>query len=140
MERISDIDIESLIPQREPMLMVSGLHSASDKSITTWFQVEPGNIFVEKGKFRESGLIENIAQTAAALNGYRARLGGEPVKNGYIGALKNLKIFYLPEVGVRLTTSVEETHQVLDASIILGEVKAADQLIARCEMKIFIQA
>ncbi len=75
MERISDIDIESLIPQREPMLMVSGLCSASDKSITTWFQVEPGNIFVEKGKFRESGLIENIAQTAAALNGYRARIG-----------------------------------------------------------------
>lgn len=139
MEHISDIDILLLIPQREPMLMVSGLQSASGQSITTWFQIEPENIFVEEGKFRESGLIENIAQSAAALNGYRAKIGGEPVKNGYIGAVKNLEIFHLPEVGVRLITSVEETHQVMDASIVEGEIWAGNQLIARCVMKIFIQ-
>lgn len=134
------MDIRSLIPQREPMLMVSGLLSADEKSLSTWFKIGPENIFLEEGKFREGGLIENIAQSAAALNGYRAKVAGEPVKNGYIGAVKNLEIFSLPRVGEQLSTSIKEIHYVMDASIIHGEIRADGQLIARCEMKVFLKA
>jgi len=61
------------------------------------------------------------------------------VKNGYIGGIKNLEIFSLPECGVRLTTVVTETYSVMNVSIVLGEVKARDRVIARCEMKVFMQ-
>ena len=64
-DRISDMDILQLIPQREPMVLVSGLLSASEKSVTTWLQIEEGNIFVKDGRLQESGLIENIAQSGA---------------------------------------------------------------------------
>ncbi len=139
-ERISDMNIQDLIPQREPMVMVSGLLSASDHSVTTWFLVEEGNIFLKDGVFQDSGLIENIAQSGAALIGYRALLEGGQVKNGYIGGIKNLEVHSLPETGVYLTTVVTETYHVLDTSILLGEVRTDDQLIARCEMKVFMQA
>jgi len=135
----SDLDILQLIPQRDPMVMVSGLQWASDHSVITWFLIKEGNIFLRDGRFQESGLIENIAQSGAALNGYRAMVNGEPVKNGYIGGIKNLEVHSLPETGVRLTTSVTETYHVMDVSIIVGEVRANDQLIARCEMKVFLQ-
>ncbi|MCP4311170.1 MAG: 3-hydroxyacyl-ACP dehydratase [Bacteroidetes bacterium] len=133
------MDILSLIPQREPMVMVSGVVSASENSFTTTFLPEEGNIFMKDGCLQESGLIENIAQSAAAMNGYRALLDGEPVKNGYIGGVKNLEIHELPGSGVRLTTRVTETYNVMDTSIIEGEVRTGDQLIARCEMKVFMQ-
>lgn len=139
-DRFSDIDILLLIPQREPMIMVSGLLSANDHTVTTWFLLEEGNIFLKDGLFQESGLIENIAQSAAAMNGYRALLEGGAVKNGYIGAIKNLEIKSLPQMGSRLSTVVTETHHVMDTSIILGEVRVEDQVIASCEMKVFMQA
>jgi predicted hotdog family 3-hydroxylacyl-ACP dehydratase len=139
-EEIKDLDILSLIPQRAPMVMVSGLLSAGEKSITTFLLIKEENIFIRDGRLQESGIIENIAQSAAAMNGYRALLEGEPVKNGYIGAVKNLEIYALPESSERLTTRVTEIHNVMDASIIEGEVSAGDQLIARCEMKVFMQA
>ncbi len=138
-DRFSDIDILLLIPQREPMIMVSGLVAADENSVTTWFLLEEGNIFLKDGLFQESGLIENIAQSAAALNGYRAWLEGGAVKNGYIGAIKNLEIKSLPQTGKRLSTMVKETHHVLDTSIILGQVSVDDQLIAHCEMNVFMQ-
>ena len=138
-ESISNMDILQLIPQRQPMVLVSGLLSASEKSVTTWFQIEEGNIFVKDGRLQESGLIENIAQSAAAMNGYRARYEGGTVKNGYIGGIKNLEIFSLPESCDRLTTVVTETYRVMDVSIVFGEVKAKDEVIARCEMKVFMQ-
>ena len=140
MERLSDIDIQQLIPQREPMLMVSGLLDASDRSVTTSFQIKDGNIFLKEGVFQETGLIENIAQSAAVMNGYHALVEGEAVKKGYIGGIKNLEVYSLPETGDELTTLITETHNVMDASIILGEVRKDGQLLAKCEMKIFIQA
>ncbi len=138
-KNLSDLDILQFIPQRDPMVMVSGLQWASDHAVTTWFLIKEGNIFLKDGRFREEGLIENIAQSGAALNGYHAMVNKEPVKNGYIGGIKNLEVHSLPETGVRLTTSVTETYHVMDTSIIVGEVRVDDQLIARCEMKVFLQ-
>lgn len=135
-----ETDILSLIPQREPMVMVSGLLSADEKGISTYLQLEENNIFIQDGYFRENGLIENIAQSAAAMNGYRAMIEGEPVKNGYIGGIKNLEIFALPKTGQQLITRVIETNNVMGASIIEGEVYCDKQLITKCEMKVFIQA
>lgn len=135
-----NLDILQLIPQREPMVMVSGLLAASEQSVTTFMQLKDENLFLKNGRLLESGLIENIAQSAAAMNGYRALLSGEPVKNGYIGAIKNLEIHALPKTGDRLITRVTETYNVMDTSIIEGEVRLGNQLIARCEMKVFMQA
>ena len=140
MEHVSDMDILRLIPQRAPMVMVSGITEAADHYFDTWFLIEGGNIFLKNGIFQESGLIENIAQSAAAMNGYRALREGGPVRKGYIGSINNLEIHALPHAGDRLATRVRETHHVMDTSIIHGEVRMDDQLLAQCEMKVFIQA
>lgn len=135
-----DTDILRLIPQREPMLMVSGLRSVHERGVSTCFRIEERNIFIRDGRLQESGIIENIAQSAAAMNGYRALINEEPVKNGYIGAIKNLEIFALPQCGEILTTRVRETYFVMEASIVEAEVRTGEKLVARCEMKVFIQA
>ncbi|HTI07825.1 MAG TPA: hypothetical protein VL832_04685 [Puia sp.] len=136
---ILEEDILPLIPQRPPFVMIHKLLSSDEHSTRTSFLVTEENIFVEKGLFREPGLMENIAQTAAARAGYLARKNNLPVQVGYIGAVKNLEIAGLPETGDELITEIKIKDQVFDVTIISGTVWCRDTLIAECEMKIFIR-
>ena len=137
--QMSQIDIRELIPQRDPFVMITRLVSVEGNKATSELEVRRENIFVKDGRFQESGLMENMAQTAAALNGALARMGGEAVKIGYIGGLKNLKIHRLPAVGSSLTTVVWESTRVMNASVVNCEIRLGGEVIAECEMKLFIQ-
>jgi predicted hotdog family 3-hydroxylacyl-ACP dehydratase len=139
MNDVGHIDILELIPQRPPFVMISRLIHADGSTATSCLDIREDNIFVDNGKFQESGLIEHIAQTAAAMNGYQAMVSGKPVRIGYLGGIKNLRIYALPGVGQRLTTTVTEESNVMNASIIRGRILEGSRLIAECEMKIFIQ-
>ena len=56
--------------------------------------------------FTEPGLLENIAQTAAARAGYEAKKENEPVRVGYIGAVKNFEVFDLPGLHDMIETEI----------------------------------
>jgi predicted hotdog family 3-hydroxylacyl-ACP dehydratase len=133
------MDIQDLIPQGYPMVMVSELVSVEGNSATTILLVREDNLFVKNGLFSVSGLVEHIAQSVAAMNGYTARVKNEAVRTGFIGAVKNLKIHALPEVGTTLVTLVREEANVLNALVIRGEVRQEGRLVAECEMKVFLQ-
>ncbi|HEX9509041.1 MAG TPA: 3-hydroxyacyl-ACP dehydratase [Puia sp.] len=132
-------DIQPLIPQRPPFVMISKLLYCDESVTRTAFRVSEENIFVEKGLFREPGLIENIAQTAAARAGYMARMANLPVQVGYIGAVKNLEIAGLPKTGDEIITEIKIKDQVFDVTIISGTIWCREVVIAQCEMKIFIR-
>jgi predicted hotdog family 3-hydroxylacyl-ACP dehydratase len=131
-------NIESLIPQRPPFVMVDTLLYSGETITRTGFNIRPDNIFVEAGKFKEPGLVENIAQTAAARAGYISHTAGKPVLTGYIGAVKNLQIFSLPKTGDELITEITIENQIFDVTLISGKISCNETLIAQCEMKIFI--
>lgn len=126
------------IPQAPPMVMVDHYVTGDERSTTAELLVRADNIFVENGHFAEAGLVEHMAQTVALHAGKQA-VAGEPPKIGYIGALKDLKIKYLPAVGSLLRTTIQVTHLVLGATVIQGETLCDGKQVASCEMKIFIQ-
>ncbi len=131
-------DILLLIPQRPPFVMVEALLRADDTSATTRYTVEADNIFVKDGFLTEPALIENIAQTAAARMGHLCRLRDEPVPVGFIGAVQQLELSALPAVGDSLETTIVIKNQVFDVTIISGTVCRKGQVLATCDMKIFI--
>lgn len=135
---IEKVNILELIPQRAPFIMVDSLIGIGQQSATSVFMVTEENILVKDGFLQESGIMENIAQTAAAMQGYRMHEGGEEIRHGYIGGIKNLAIYSLPSVGDRLTTVIYEMHHVWNAIVLQGEVMIGEQKIASCEMKVFI--
>jgi predicted hotdog family 3-hydroxylacyl-ACP dehydratase len=135
---ISKDQIQSLIPQRPPFVMVDELIYSDDLVTRTRLQVTADNIFVENGLLREAGLLENIAQTAATRSGYSCSKRGEPVKVGYIGAVKNFDVFDLPKTSDILETEISISNQVFDVTVIHGSIKCKDRVLAQCEMKIFI--
>jgi len=121
------------------MVMISGIEKVNDTSIVTSFVVEKDNIFCHNKMFREPGIIENIAQTAAARVGYICREENRPVPLGFIGAIKNLVIHTIPEVGDQLRTIVSIEHEVMNATVISGRIYSNEKLLAECEMNIFLQ-
>jgi predicted hotdog family 3-hydroxylacyl-ACP dehydratase len=130
--------ILSLIPQKPPFVMVDELLFSDDSITKTSFKITTDNVFVIDGEFSEAGLMENMAQTAAAGSGNMALIEERPVATGYIGQVKNLQIFALPKVGDELLTETKMEVQVFGAGIVSGRVWRNDELMAQCEMKIFI--
>jgi len=135
---ITTENIESLIPQKPPFVMVDKLLNFSETTTTTGFKIEADNIFVEDGFFKEPGLIENIAQTAAARAGYISKTENKPVLVGYIGAVNGLQVFSLPKTGDELVTEITIENQIFDVTLISGKIICNNETIAQCRMKIFI--
>ena len=131
-------NIQSLIPQKSPFVMVDKLLGVTETSTKTGFTIKADNIFVKEGLFKEPGLVENIAQTAAASAGYVSYTQNKPVLVGYIGAVNNLQVFVLPATGDELITEITTENQIFDVTLISGKITCNGQLIAQCNMKIFI--
>src|SRR4051812_33106945 len=105
------------------MIMVHNLLEANDDYATTSLMILSDNIFVSQGIFTEPGLIENIAQTAAAQAGYFYRQQTDLVPAGFIAAIRNLEIMLLPSVNSEIKTTVRITNKVLNVTIIEGKVE-----------------
>lgn len=133
-------DIRDFIPQRQPFVMVDEILKADEQTCITKFIVRSGNVFVKNAVLTEPAFIENIAQTAAAHTGYLYKQENEPVPVGFIGAVQQLGIFSLPEVGDAIETEIVIKNQVLNATIISGSITCNHKPVAKCEMKIFIQS
>jgi len=132
-------DILNLIPQKPPMVMVDKLLHFEETKTISGLYISEKNIFVENGLFQESGLTENIAQTAALHTGYLCRQENKAVPIGFIGAIKNLIIHSLPKVGSEIETEINIQYEVFDFTLITGKTTCNNQLIAECEMKIFLK-
>jgi predicted hotdog family 3-hydroxylacyl-ACP dehydratase len=131
-------NILTLIPQRPPMVMIDALVSAGEERAESTLVISNKNIFIKNGILREPGLVENIAQTAAARIGYICRQEKKPVPIGFIGAVQKLVIHKLPGAGKQIKTIIEIKNQVMNVTIITGTIWFEGDIIAQCEMKIFL--
>ena len=118
--------------------MVGKLLSSDDNTTRSSFRITADNVFVKDNEFQEGGLLENMAQTAALRAGYAAQAENKSPAMGYIGAVKDFEIFALPKVGDELTTEIDIENQVFDVTVISGKVWHNENLLAQCEMKLFI--
>ena len=140
MINVRDIDIRTLLPQQDPVIMVDGLLDANIKSATTHYLVRPDNIFVADGRLNPCAYVEIIAQTCAAQLGYvdKYLLGHDFVRIGYIGGVKDLQVEHVAEVGETLTTRIEILEDVMDMRLASAEVFVGEQRMAVAEIKIAV--
>jgi predicted hotdog family 3-hydroxylacyl-ACP dehydratase len=136
---VSSDSILQYIPQRPPIVLVSRIYKSDDTTVVTGFDITEEHIFTHHGKLTESGIIENMAQTAASRAGYEAVRNNVKPVIGFIGNIKDLVIYELPLVGNELLTEVVTKTQVMNVSIIEAKSYCNNILIATCEMKIFLQ-
>lgn len=131
-------NIQDLIPQKQPFVMVDALLAYSDTNLTAGLTVVPGNILVENGIFQASGVLEHQAQSVALHTGYKFFLAGEPAPVGYIGAVKTFKISRLPKTDEELVTTIQIIAEMDGVTLVKTETKINDEVIATSEMKTVI--
>lgn len=128
-----------LIPQRPPIVMVDSFFEADAENATTGLTIHPDNIFCLDGRLQEPGLIEHVAQSAAAFAGYAPYTHGESPKLGFIGEVKKFKIMRLPEVNEQLVTNLKVLGEAAGVTLISAQTNAGEETVATCQMKIFIK-
>jgi predicted hotdog family 3-hydroxylacyl-ACP dehydratase len=137
--QLHDIDVLTLLPQRQPFVMIDHLEHFDEVLTTTTFLVRADNIFAEGEHLNTCALVENIAQTCAARMGYINKyIYHKEMRIGFIGSIRNLCVTRAPLVGEMLTTTIEVKEEVMQLTLVEATVKAGGQTIATAEMKIAI--
>ena len=96
---ITGQNLIDLIPQKPPFVLVSSLLAVSDNHSVTTFSFDNNHVLCNNGKLTTAGLMENIAQTAAAKMGYECDLLGKKIPIGFIGDVRDFTFTQLPVVG-----------------------------------------
>lgn len=132
-------NILDLIPQRAPIVMVDEFLGIDNNVSKTRFTVREENIFVDNNQLSECGLIEHIAQSAAARVGFIFKNNQQPIPIGYIGSVNNFELIKMPQVGDNISTTIEIIQEVFNITLIKASCCIGDEEIASCKMKIFLE-
>ncbi len=136
----SDKDfLESLIPQKFPFVMVSGILEYSENHLVSEFEIKEDNIFVQDSNFQASGLIEHQAQSVALYTGYQYYLLGKEAPTGYIGAIKSFEAEVLPKVGDILKTEATILNEMMGVTLVQIITKINNKVIATSQMKTVVK-
>lgn len=131
--------IPQLIPQRPPIVMIDTVLSADEQGITTALTIKEDNIFLDDVHLVEAGLIEHMAQTAAAFAGVRNIVEHAAPKIGFIGEVKDFICYALPQVGDTLSTTLTTIADLAGVRLVACQTKKGEELVAEGQLKIVIQ-
>ena len=134
-------DIQKLIPQRNPIIQVDELTRVEGDSAETRLLVKADNYFIDEDQlFAEPGLIEHIAQSASAFAGYQAlQQGATTPPFGYIGEVKRFHCYRRPAIGEQLHTTIIMGAEVAGVTMLTGETRVGEEVVADTQMKIFVE-
>lgn len=125
-DSLKDIDVHTVLPQQEPFVMIGSLTHFELGTSTTETLIEDNNIFVDGGHFSASGMMENIAQTCAARIGfYNKCILHKDVQVGFIGAVRNFRIYGLAPVGTVITTRVDVIEEIFGMTLAKATITAS---------------
>ncbi len=131
------IDIQELLPQRPPFVMVDHLTDYSETQSSCDLTIREDNVFCEDGELAAAGLVEHIAQTCAARLGYYNKyILKTGVRLGFIGEVKDLDIVRLPRQGERINTTITVIQEIFDVTLVNAEVRVGTEVIATTRLKI----
>lgn len=133
--------IEALIPHRKPMRLVDRLIDIEAQGGKAEAVITADNVLLdEEGQLDNIALAEMIAQTYAAVKGYRDRLGGEPTKQGFLVGMRKIQFLRTASVGDRLRIQVDTVGAIAGFAVVEGRVTRHQEVIAEGELKLWIQS
>jgi len=127
--------VEQLLPQKKPFAMVHYLYEINEEFVTTGYLIKEDAIFLERGNFNESGMIENIAQSIALYTNYALYLENKEANKGYIGAINNIKLLRYPKLGDLITTKIKVITEFMGVTLVEGVIFLKEEEIFSLKMK-----
>lgn len=129
-------DPRAKIPHGPPILCVDSILSANSRRACAEYVVQDGP-HVEDERMWELGMIEGLAQTAAALEN---PLGIPPGTRPGLGMLVGVRGFTFhrrPRIGERLEWCVEVLRRFGPFLLVTGEVHVEGELLAGGELRFY---
>ena len=127
--------MDDILLQQEPFRFVDRMLCYQDRECTCAYTVGE-SLLCENGHLSAEGLIENMAQSAAARAGYMCKyILHIPTRIGMIGDVKHLKISRLPSIGETLLTDVRVIEDVFGITMMEVGVHAGNEQIASAIIK-----
>lgn len=131
--------LHRLLPHRSPMLLIDTVLSYTEQSIVCSYEVVQNSLFVIDSIFSESGIIEHMAQTVAVHTGYSGYLNQHPTREGYIGAIKSVKVMRLPKLGQVLTSEATILYSAMEMTLVAITSIVNEVPVARAEMSTILK-
>ena len=124
------VDIESLIPHREPIKIITEMLEIRDDSGLAAAVVGENWPTCDGRTVCTLVFIEAIAQTAAVVGGYKLKKEGKDIQKGWLVGIKSaeFKRDRIP-LGTRISVFVRSEYALEQYAIIEGIVKSDDEVL-----------
>lgn len=129
-----------LIPHRRPVRLIEQLVAVHAQGGTTRTNVREDSLFVTpEGTLERAAYLELMAQTYAAVKGWRDRQHGQPPQVGYLVGATGMECFGTARIGDKLSTTIQETATLDMFKIVQGQVYARDQRLAHGQLRLWLE-
>ena len=131
-----NIDIESLIPHREKIKIISGILEIKETTAISTAVVNPNWPSYDEGEVNSLVLIEAIAQTAAIVEGYKRKQQGKDGVKGWLVGIKSaeFKVAKIP-VNTNLIIMIENKYSFDNYAVVEGTVKTGEKVLATATLQ-----
>lgn len=132
------LPVDGIIPQTHPMRIIDTIDKLAERSAQCSVLIKEDLPFIEKdGSVDHTAYLEMMAQSIAALNGFRNMDVSDSAPEGYLLGAKSLKIFGTAYAGDRLSIMVFKYARYGGFVIVKGIVKRNGETLAAGEIKIW---
>jgi len=133
-----DVDIDRLVPHRRPLRLIDEILEVGEASAVSAAVITPQWPLLADGAANPIVLIELVAQTSAALGGYRKKEKNDdaPIGGGLIVAIKSAAFFidHIP-LDTRIVTRATTRLLLENFKEITGVAKIDDTVVAEISLQ-----
>jgi predicted hotdog family 3-hydroxylacyl-ACP dehydratase len=131
-----NIDIDSLIPHREKIKIISGILDIQERSAISSATVNSEWPLFDGEAVNSLIIIEAIAQTAAIIEGYKRKKRGESGVKGWLVGIKNAEFIEekIP-VNTNLIIMLESKYSFDNYGVVEGIVKTGEKVWATATLQ-----
>ena len=131
-----NIDIESLIPHREKIKIISGILEIKETTAISTARVNPNWPLYDGDSVNSLVLIEAIAQTAAIVEGYKRKQKGKDGVKGWLVGIKSAE-FNMAKIPVNtnLIIMIESKYSFDTYGVVEGTVKTGEKILATATLQ-----
>ena len=131
-----NVDIESLIPHREKIKIISGILEIKETTAISTAVVNPEWPLYDGNSVNSLVLIEAIAQTMAIVEGYKRRQQGKSGLKGWLVGIKSAEFnTNIIPVNTNLIIMIESKYSFDNYGVLEGVVKTGEKILATATLQ-----
>jgi len=128
-----------LIPHRRPVRLIEQLVAVHAQGGATQANVRKESLLVtSEGTLERAAYLELMAQSYAAVKGWRDRQHGQPPRVGYLVGANGVACTGTARIGDQLTTTIQETGIFGAFKLVQGYVAVRNQRLAQGQFRLWL--